>query len=192
LLFGLFITPILSTSLWNKTAKSPYSSSRAHKVGDIITILIEETTRADQSAGTNTSKRSAVESELLANWNRVVSVMGTRRDDIRTRGEISAGDEYVGRGETSRRSLVRARISATVTHVLANGNLYLLGKHRVNVNEETETIMVAGLIRPADISPENTIFSSQIAEAQISVKGSGTVADKQSPGLLTRLFGWLF
>ena len=121
-----------------------------------------------------------------------MSVMGTRRDDIRTRGEISAGDEYVGRGETSRRSLVRARISATVTHVLANGNLYLLGKHRVNVNEETETIMVAGLIRPADISPENTIFSSQIAEAQISVKGSGTVADKQSPGLLTRLFGWLF
>ncbi|MFC1478520.1 flagellar basal body L-ring protein FlgH [Candidatus Margulisiibacteriota bacterium] len=192
LVFLAFITAALPKSLWREDSKSPYTAARAHKVGDIITIFIDETTRAAQSAGTNTSKRSSVESDLFSSWKHVATALGTRRDDVSNAGGISAQDEYVGEGETSRRSLVRARISATVTQVLPNGNLYILGSHKVNVNEETETIVVAGVIRSEDITAQNSIFSSQIAEAQISVKGSGTVAAKQSPGILTKLFGWLF
>jgi len=182
-----------SVSLWNDDAKSLYSSSRAHKIGDIITILIEETTRAAQSAGTNTSKQSAVNADLLASWSKVASALGSSsRDDTRSRGQISAGDDYSGEGKTSRQSTVKGRISATVAEVLPNGNLYVVGRHNVNVNEETETIVVAGIIRPEDISAQNSVLSAQIADAQISIKGSGVVAQKQSPGILTRLFGWMF
>ncbi|MFH1428638.1 MAG: flagellar basal body L-ring protein FlgH [Candidatus Margulisiibacteriota bacterium] len=192
LMFMALISAALPESLWNEDLKSPYTAARAHKVGDIITIFIDETTRAAQSAGTNTSKRSSVEADMFSSWKHVASLLGTNRDDVSNGGGISAQDEYAGEGETSRRSSVRARISATVTQVLPNGNLYILGSHKVNVNEETETIVVAGIIRSSDITAQNAIYSSQIAEAQISVKGSGSVAAKQSPGILTKLFGWLF
>ncbi|MFA5928789.1 MAG: flagellar basal body L-ring protein FlgH [Candidatus Margulisiibacteriota bacterium] len=188
----LLAVSAIPKSLWTEEASSPYSASRAHKIGDIITILIEESTSAAQSAGTNTSKKTGVNADMLTNWSRVASALGTSRDDMRNKGQISAGDSYEGTGETTRRSMVRANISATVTNVLPNGRLYLIGTHKVNVNDETQTIIVAGIIRPEDISAENAIYSSQIAEAQISIKGSGTVASKQTPGILSRLFGWMF
>jgi flagellar L-ring protein precursor FlgH len=186
------VSPVFAGSLWPADTASPYSSIRAHKVGDIITILIEETTRANQSAGTNTSKKTGIQADFLANWDRVASALGTHRDNTRMKSQISGGDDYAGAGETSRKSLVTAKLSATVTQVLPNGNLYVLGKHNVNVNDETETIVVAGIIRPSDISAQNAVYSSQIADAQISIKGNGTVAAKQTPGLLGKMFGWLF
>ena len=83
-------------------------------------------------------------------------------------------------------------ISSVITEILDNGNLYLEGIHKVKVNDELETIRVAGVVRPQDISPKNSIFSYQIAKAEISVNGSGVVASKQSPGVLTKMFNWLF
>ena len=64
--------------------------------------------------------------------------------------------------------------------------------HKVKVNDELETIRVAGVIRPQDISPKNSVYSYQVAKAEISVHGSGVVASKQSPGIMTKVFNWLF
>ena len=70
--------------------------------------------------------------------------------------------------------------------------MFILGYHKVNVNNETQTIRISGVIRTQDIAPDNTILSSQIAKAEVSIKGSGVVATKQNPGIMTKLFGWFF
>ena len=81
---------------------------------------------------------------------------------------------------------------AVVTEVLETGNLFVVGEHRVKVNNEIETVRVSGLVRPQDISAKNSIFSYQIAKAQVSVNGDGVVATKQTPGVMTKMFNWFF
>ena len=105
---------------------------------------------------------------------------------------IGGGDTYRGRGTTTRKSKVNAVMSAIVTEILENGNLVIVGEHSVNVNDETEVIRLSGIIRPQDVSAKNDIPSHKIAHAQISVKGEGVVGAKQTPGIMTRLFNWVF
>ena len=80
----------------------------------------------------------------------------------------------------------------TGTAVLPNENLEITGKHKVQVNDEIQEITITGSVRPKDISGANTIFSYQVANAELIVKGKGVVADTESPGWLTRIFNWLF
>ena len=83
-------------------------------------------------------------------------------------------------------------ITAVITEILEGGNVYVVGEHKVKVNNEVETIRVSGIIRPSDIGMGNTINSYQIAKAEVSVNGSGVVGSKQNPGVLTKMFNWLF
>ena len=191
LLFSLS-SSAFSGSLWQDKGESLYSSMKNYKVGDIITVLIEETSKAAQSAGTNTYKDVNLNADLFSSWSKVGNSVGSKRDEVRNRVGIGGGDKYKGAGETSRRSHVYARVSVSVDKILPNGNLYVLGKHVVNVNDEVETITISGIIRQEDISVDNTILSAQIADAKISIKGEGPVAQKQSPGFLSKLFGWIF
>jgi len=104
----------------------------------------------------------------------------------------NATNKYSGIGSTQRASNVQARISAWVTEVLPNGNLEIEGKHRVQVNDETQEITSRGTVRPKDISGANTVYSYQVANADLIVRGSGVIADTESPGFITRIFNWLF
>jgi flagellar L-ring protein precursor FlgH len=75
---------------------------------------------------------------------------------------------------------------------LPNGNLKIKGKHKVEVNDEIQEITISGIVRPKDISGSNSIYSYQVANAELAVKGTGVVAETEAPGWLTRLFNWLF
>ncbi len=179
--------------MWNASQPSLYSTMRSTKVGEVITIYISESTDAAQGAGTKTSKESSLEGNLLNSWDQVAQVIGSS-DSMRKNFQLKAGggDAFQGQGQTTRTSKVKAVISAVVSDILDNGNLYIVGDHQVRVNDESESIHISGIVRPADISPENTVYSYQIAKADVSVKGSGVVGIKQTPGILNRLFGWLF
>ena len=192
-LFLLLVFPvtIVSDSLW--TGKSMYStSSREIKVGDIITIQISESTSAVQEATTRTSKTSGLEADILNDFDRITSAFGNDRDRKEFENELRGREDYRGTGQTTRRSQVRAVITAVVTEILDSGNLYVVGEHRVKVNNEVETIRIAGIVRPSDISGRNTVYSYQLARAEVSVNGAGVVGQKQSPGVLTKAFNWLF
>ena len=119
----------------------------------------------------------------------MANVLGNERVrrtyDLSVRGD----DSYNGSGQTSRSSQVRAVVTSLVTEILENGNLFIVGEHKVKVNDEMQTIRVAGIIRPADIAPNNSVLSSQIAKAEVSVNGAGVVGSKQTPGILTKMFG---
>lgn len=197
-LFALVISTFIvlagatsADSLWTAAAPSLYSTSHPHRVGDVITIYISESTAATQEAGTNTSKQSSFGANFFDSWN----LTGAGNNDQSRRNQdyrIGGQDSYNGVGKTSRNSRVKAVVSAVVTEILPNGNLYLVGEHEVKVNDETETIRVEGQISPSDLTPENSVFSYQLAKAEISVKGTGVVGAKQTPGMLSKVLNWLF
>ncbi len=183
---------VCSDSLWESAKGSVYGSQKRDiQVGDIVTILISESTTAAQEATTKTTKESEMGTNLLSNWDLISNVLNEsahRTYDLSLKGD----DKYSGAGTTTRKSRVTAVVTAVVTEVLENGNVYVVGEHKVKVNNEVETIRISGIIRPGDIGPNNSVNSFQIAKAEVSVNGSGVVGAKQSPGVMTKMFNWLF
>lgn len=184
---------LYSDSLWSARQGSLYSpAQREIGVGDIITIQVSEATSAAQEATTRTSKESKVAADFLSAFDQVSTALGNNTNRSQLDNELVGEDEYRGTGQTSRRSQVRAVVTAIVTEVLDSGNLFVVGEHKVKVNNEVETIRVSGVIRPQDISARNTVFSYQLATAKVSVNGAGVVSQKQSPGIVTKMFNWFF
>jgi len=170
--------------IWNRASNSPYSVSKSFRVGDLITVIVLESTSAVQKAGTDTNASDslslAFSSNLVNLYHPGKSITG------------SGGNTYKGLGATTRTSNVTAKIAAVVVKVLPNGNLMVSGEHRVEVNDEIQTIKISGMIRPKDVSLQNTVYSYQVAGADVSVKGKGVVGEAESPGMFTRFFNWIF
>ncbi len=186
---------VVAGSLWEAGSGSLYTAPKqARRVGDVVTILISESSSAVSEAGTQTSKRTRVGADFSDYWDQVTlaTTSGDQSNRRRQQYHISGDDDFNGMGQTSRKSRIKAVVTAVITEVLTNGNFYIVGEHKIKINEETETIRVTGIIRPHDVTPQNTVFSHQIANAQVSVKGSGVVSSKQNPGLMSQLFNWVF
>ena len=153
-------------------------------VGNIVTITVTENTTAETDASTTRNK----DSRLRGDWNfgNLIPTLVASNLDLRGR------DDFTGQGTTKRNGQLTFDISARIEQVLPNGTLRIVGTKQIRVNEEETEITVSGIIRPLDLTPDNHIDSSRIADAQIDVKGTGPVSSKAAPGLLTRLFNWLF
>lgn len=190
LLFGI---SIYADSLYDNARLPLYGVTRRQvQVGDVITIYVSESTSAVQQASTRTERESKLGASIQADWEQIGNLLGNETLKQKRNYSLGGDDQYEGSGQTSRRSQVKAVVSSVVTDILDNGNLFVEGIHKVKVNDELETIRVSGVVRPQDISPKNSVFSYQIAKAEISVNGSGVVASKQSPGIMTKMFSWLF
>ncbi|MBU0671422.1 MAG: flagellar basal body L-ring protein FlgH [Candidatus Margulisbacteria bacterium] len=182
------VLPSLADAIWNdKESASPYSTERAYKTGDIINIIILESTTAQNRAGTKTDIKDDLSAKFTHTLQQLAPVIGTNNQ-----AAGQAANKYSGSGQTSRVSNVEARIAAWVTDVLPNGNLMIKGRHKVQVNDEIQEISITGSVRAKDISGANTVFSYQVADAELMVKGTGVVAESESPGWFTRILNWLF
>ncbi|MBI5700664.1 flagellar basal body L-ring protein FlgH [Candidatus Saganbacteria bacterium] len=174
-------------SLWNKNSSSPYSPEKGYKVGDIITIIILESTNAQQKAGTDTNVKDDLGIKLTHTLQRLTPLVGTSNDIA-----FGNSNKYSGAGSTQRASSVTSKIASTVTEVLDSGNLRVEGHRTLDINDESQEIYISGVVRSKDISGSNTIFSYQVADAQVSIKGTGVIQEAESPGWLSRLLNWLF
>lgn len=172
--------PAGATSLWSNGG-SLFADSRARNVGDLVTLIIVEKSQAQQNAGTTTGQDTVV-----------TFGPGLGFLDILPLLEVGGGDNFRSGGSTSRGGQLTARMTTQVVEVLPNGNLVIEGRQTIRINEEEQVIVVTGTIRPQDISRDNTIMSTFVADANITFEGTGSLGSKQSPGLLTRLFNWLF
>lgn len=179
------VLPAFSDSVWSKSSTSPYSTAKSFRAGDIVTVIILETTSAVQKAGTNTNTSD----NLSSAFDHTITRLGIQPSNS-LKGSV--GNTFAGVGSTTRTSNVTAKVAAVVIKVLPNGNLMISGDHRVEVNEESQTIRISGIIRPKDVSVANTVFSYQVASASVSVRGKGTVGEAEEPGFVTRFFNWLF
>jgi flagellar L-ring protein precursor FlgH len=183
---GLLIwsVPAASDSIWARAQprwKSLFADFRAREVGDLVTVVVTESTAATTQVSTDVNKKSGMEGTAGSGLLEFIPLMG-----------YSYKDDYASKGETARRNTFATRVAAQVVERLPNGNLRIEALRAVVVGEERQTLRLTGVVRPEDVSADNTVLSTQIAEARITLEGQGPAARKQRPGLLSRLFDWLF
>ena len=146
------------------------------QVGDLITVLLNETTQASRTSGLSTSRETENDVIGANQINSIVDNLGvgtTFMTNAKTDGSAITSE---GTGTAGQMASLTGSISAMVVEVLANGNLIIVGEKQLALTEGTEFIQVKGIIRPADIQPDNTILSQRIAHAQISYRGTGQLA----------------
>ena len=183
--------PLSAQSLWTDQAKSLYTDVRARQVNDILTILIEEDTKSDRTAHTDTNKTSNV----AATVSRAPTYMGLGLERALKKLfklDFTAESDFKGEGKINRTDKVNATIPARVVKVLDNGVLLIEGRRAVAVNDEVQFLVISGMVRSEDVTPDNNVSSNKIADAEIRMEGSGVLAEKQRPGILQRLLDWLW
>ena len=161
-----------------------FEDPRAHNVGDLLTIMLEEQTAASKKSSTSTGKDSSYNMATPTIAGRPLRPQG---QDLFNNSFASAG-EFSGDGSTTQSNSLKASITVTVVEVLANGNLMVRGEKVMTINQGDEFIRLSGIVRPVDISPTNTVSSAKIANAEIIVGGNGTVANAGKQGWLGRFF----
>jgi len=161
----------------------------ARRVGDILTIILEEKTQAKKSADINVNKDLDVSITVPKLYGMDPSVV---LGDALT-NEISATRNALGNGQANQSNSLTGSITVSVVEVLPNGNLKVRGEKRVALNQGNEYIRVSGIIRPIDINASNTVPSGLLADATIMYTGDGAVADASRMGWISRsFFSWLF
>ena len=167
-----------------------YADHKAYRVGDIVTISIVESTSANNTADTDLSRKSSLEAGLSSWFGKEKFLKLFKLSD----NLISSNSEnaHKGAGTTTREGNVTATITAIVKEVLPNGNLIIQGTQAVAVNHEEQYITITGVIRPLDVTRDNIVLSTRVADANIAIGGSGVVADKQRSGWGTWAFDFLW
>lgn len=170
-------------AIYNGNSKNIYQDTRARNIGDIVMVKIVETSSGVKNAETKTSKDTNFKGGFsdLFGIEKIYSNITNYTPSLTSINAILAKD-FEGKGDTQRSSTVTATISARVMEVTMNGNLIIRGYREVRVNNETQHIILSGIIRPEDISQDNSILSSVIADARIEYNGTGVISNKQQPG----------
>ncbi|WOI36664.1 flagellar basal body L-ring protein FlgH [Alteromonas sp. CI.11.F.A3] len=165
-------------------ANSLYSDMTARRVGDIITITLSENTNASKSAGTSTSKDTTVDLDTITGLGGQALNIGGQSVQL----GVSSSNDFAGDAATNQSNSLSGNISVTVVEVLPNDNLVIRGEKWLTLNHGDEYIRLTGIIRLSDISPENEVLSTKIANARIQYSGTGSFASSQEKGWLTKFF----
>jgi flagellar L-ring protein precursor FlgH len=192
----LFVSVCLATLLFAEDAcsgsgkkfsdninRSLFSDRRAYQVGDIVTILIVEYALGSHEAGTETKSQNDLG----------LSAVGSGDlSDINSGVNAQWKNKHEGTGETTRRGTLQGTITARIVEITESGNLTIEGERTVVVNGEKQVTTLRGIVRPEDISGQNTVYSYNIADAQIGYTGKGDVNNASKPGFITRIINWIF
>ena len=168
-----------------------YTNVKARQVGDIVTVKIVENSSASNTADTTTGRESSITAgidNLLGLENRYNN-QTAKHPFFNPFGQIKGGltNDFTGSGKTSRSGDLSAYVTASVVTVLPNGNLFIVGSRQVTINNERQILTLSGAIRSRDISPDNVVLSTYIADARITYSGSGVVNERQQPGWMARM-----
>ncbi|MGY1408000.1 MULTISPECIES: flagellar basal body L-ring protein FlgH [unclassified Luteimonas] len=165
-------------------AMSLFQDNKARSVGDLLTIVLVENTRARTNATTAVSKESGVDIAAPTIFGQDITYNG--------RPLLQAGIEgtrdFAGRGDSAQSNQLAGNITVSVVEDLGNGNLRVAGEKRMRLNQGDELVQIQGLVRAADIGPDNRISSDRVGQAEILYGGRGTLARSNAMGWLGRFF----
>jgi flagellar L-ring protein precursor FlgH len=170
-----------ANSLWRNGTRAFFKDQRAARIGDILTVTVNITDKANIANETQRSRTNTEDSGITdfigaktlgANAQKILP------GRILTADSTSSSD---GKGSVNRQEALQTNVAAVVTQLLPNGNLVVEGKQEIRVNFEIRELIVAGIVRPEDIQSDNTIDSSKIAQARIAYGGRGQITDVQQP-----------
>jgi flagellar L-ring protein precursor FlgH len=171
-------------SLFDSSVRNPFTDNVARRVGDILTVIVDEKTLADFKASTQASKSDS----NSVNAQFFIGLLDSLFKPVTT----GANSQVGGDGQTSQSSRMTATMSTVVKQVMPNGNLVIEGRRSLITNKQTQTIVFSGIVRPSDITPNNTVRSVNVAEAEIKMDGTGLISQRQRKGILTQIIDWLF
>lgn len=160
-----------------------FEDLRARRVGDILRVLLVEQMDAAKSSATNVDKST---SNSMPN----PTLFGKQRtfgsNDLSS--EIASDHEFSGEGDSNQSNKLRGSVTVTVAQVLPNGNLVVQGEKWIQINQGSEYVRLRGIVRPTDIGADNTVPSTQVADARISYGGTGAISEANMVGWLARFF----
>jgi len=190
LLLTFQVTNLVADSLW-KTDTSPssmFADKKARRVGDILTIQIQENNGATRNNTTATSKQSSVEAAITS------FLYGPSASGLLTKGgqypamNFGSKNTFSGGGQIANQETITAQLAVRVIDVLPNGNLVVEGRRQTAFSGEKQDAILRGTVRFDDISSANTIFSYNVADASIQFVSHGTVTDNQNKGWFNRIW----
>lgn len=160
-----------------------FADPRAHRVGDILTVALVESTQASKKASTTTSKTDKAKIASPTILGQGITI-GGKAANIGLDGERS----FDGAGSSTQSNQLTGQITVTVAQRLTNGNLLVRGEKWLTINQGQELVRISGIVRPQDIGQDNVVPSTRVADARISYTGRGTLADANTRGWLSRFF----
>lgn len=169
----------VSGGVFTADAVSLTSDSRAFRVGDAVTVILEETTQASKRSGTSISKSSGASVAPIAILGKTFSKTGV---------DISAEREFEGDASSTQQNALSGALTVIVQEVLPNGLLRVAGEKNLTLNQGEEFVRLKGFVRAADIDADNMVSSLRVANARIAYSANGALADANKPGWLTRFF----
>ena len=172
-------------SIWSGGRADIFSDPRAAKIGDVVTVNIAINDRATFGNATDRSLDAKVDAGF--DWKLGVN---NKTSEFKPDFTSEAMSSTLGQGTTDRSEKIRLSVAAVVTDVLPNGNLIVSGSQEVRVNFELRLLNVAGIVRPRDISRDNTISYDKVAEARISYGGRGRIMEVQQPAWGQQVYDW--
>lgn len=172
--------PASAESLYREEEYRPLTADhKAYRVGDMLTVQVFENSSASTSADTGTHRRNTVAGELGHASGRAA------------RAALAVNGDFDGGGTTQRTNRVLATLTVSVREVLANGELRIGGEQLLLINREQQKVILAGRVRPQDISDGNVVLSTRIADARITYLGEGEVSERQQRAWWRKLMDWM-
>ncbi len=174
-------------SLWSSSVPSLFEDLRASRLGDILTVVIDEDSEGKGNASTKLGSDSKM-SKGISGMFGLMAALARRYPDLNPEQliEFMGGSSFDGKGNTARSGELRGKIAVRVKQVMPNSDLFVEGHKVILLNEEELHFYISGVVRQTDVQPDNSIRSSVIADAQVEFSGRGVVTDQQSPGWLYR------
>jgi flagellar L-ring protein precursor FlgH len=171
-----------------------FEDIRARRVGDLLTVTLVENTAANKSAKSSAAKDNSIDianPTILGSYPQfdasgLIPLASNKDNNLSF--ELNSASDFSGEGSSSQSNALSGNITVTVIEVLPNRNLYVRGEKRIGINQGNEYIRLSGIVRPEDITPQNTIESTRIADPTIVYVGEGMVADANTMGWLARFF----
>ncbi len=162
-----------------------FEDNKAFRIGDVLSVTLLEATNASKSAETSTEKEDGADvgTSLLFG-----SEGPTVNGNLVLSSSFDAEREFSGKGDSAQSNSLEGEIAVTVVDVLPNGNLMVRGEKIIGLNQGSEFIRISGLVRPQDVSTDNIIVSTKLANSRIFYGGGGTIAESNTKGWLSRFF----
>lgn len=183
---GLLVSAASADSIYDTSrSRSMFADRKARAVGDVLTILVTENTVTSQEADSQAKRK--LEATASGGNGMIFNML-----NLVPKASLGGSTKHEGSGSTSRSSRVLSTITVRITEVTPSGQYVLGGERLIRTGGDTQTFKFHGVVRPEDIQPDNTVASGSVADAKIEVTGRGPIDRHAKPGILSRVFQFLF
>ena len=178
--------PLPAGALYRETTSVRlFGDHKAYRVGDILTVTLDELTRSSKQADTSINKNNSIEMPDPTVFGRTgARILGSGHSLANT---VDVERSFTGKGSTGQSNMLTGSVTVMVQAVMDNGCLYVRGKKTIRLTQGDEVLFIRGFVRPEDISPDNRVSSRRLADASISYTGKGDLAEANTQGWLSRV-----